>query len=76
MAVLYRSTNTRRSTMLDEIGISVVDLLIKTGLCKTKSEARRSIEQGGVRLHDFRVTDPLARLVLVENKFKLVQRDA
>jgi len=30
--------------------INVVDLLVEAGLCSSKSQARRLIEQGGVRL--------------------------
>jgi tyrosyl-tRNA synthetase len=37
-------------------GIPVVDLLIKTGLCSSKGEARRLIGQGGVSVGDERVS--------------------
>jgi tyrosyl-tRNA synthetase len=37
-------------------GINVVDALIATGLCKSKSEARRMIEQGAIRVDDIKVT--------------------
>lgn len=36
-------------------GILVTDLLAETGLAKSKSEARRLIEQGGVRVNDNRI---------------------
>ena len=32
-------------------------LLVKTGLCTTKSDARRNIQQGGVTVNDEKVTD-------------------
>ena len=38
--------------------ISVVALMVRTGLVSSNSEARRLIEQGGVRLDDQRVEDP------------------
>ena len=37
--------------------ISVVDALVQSGLVPSKSEARRQIEQGGVRVDDAVVTD-------------------
>jgi tyrosyl-tRNA synthetase len=37
--------------------ISIVDLLTRSNLCKSKSEARRLIEQGGVSIDNARVED-------------------
>jgi tyrosyl-tRNA synthetase len=37
---------------------SVVDLLAATGLCPSKSAARRAIDEGGVSVNNVRVTDP------------------
>ncbi|MBI2578071.1 MAG: tyrosine--tRNA ligase [Candidatus Wildermuthbacteria bacterium] len=37
---------------LSEKELSLVDLLIKTGLAKSKSEARRLIEQGGMKINN------------------------
>jgi tyrosyl-tRNA synthetase len=45
-------------------GIGVVDSLVMTGLCRTKSEARRMIEQGGIRVDDMKVSDPNAVVLL------------
>jgi len=39
-------------------GVGVVDLLVRTGLTKSKSEATRLIAGGGVSLNDERVTAP------------------
>jgi tyrosyl-tRNA synthetase len=36
-------------------GILIVDLLAEVGLCKSKSEARRLVQQGGARLGDKKV---------------------
>jgi len=36
-------------------GILIVDLLAEVGLCKSKSEARRLVQQGGARLGDRKV---------------------
>lgn len=35
----------------------IVDLLVAGGICKSKSDARRAIEQGGVLCDDVKVTD-------------------
>ncbi len=39
-------------------GTGVVDLLVDTGLVKSKGEARRTITEGGAYLNNERVTDP------------------
>ena len=39
----------------------VVDLLVETGLAKSKGEARRTITEGGAYLNNVRVEDPEAR---------------
>ena len=44
-------------------GISVADLLVKCGLCQSKSEARRLIEQGGISLDGQKASDPAEMLV-------------
>ena len=38
-------------------GINIMDLLVKAGLCPSKGEARRLIQQGGVTARDEKVTD-------------------
>lgn len=44
---------------LDENGkISVLDLMIKGGMIKSKSEGRRLIQQGGITVDDNKVSDP------------------
>jgi tyrosyl-tRNA synthetase len=41
-----------------EEGIGVLDLFSRTGLCKSRSEARRLVQQGGARINDERIDDP------------------
>ena len=36
----------------------LVDLLMETGMTTSKGEARRLIEQGGVKINDQKKTDP------------------
>ena len=37
--------------------IDIMTALVKTGLCASKSEARRNIQQGGVSVNDEKVAD-------------------
>ncbi len=45
---------------IPEEGINIMDLLVKTGLAPSKSEARRLVQQGGISVDDVKVTDPNA----------------
>ena len=62
--------------------ISLVEVLVQTELAPSKSEARRLIEQGGVRIDDVVVQDTAAIISLTENKLiqvgkrRFVQLDA
>ena len=42
---------------LNEGAVDIMTLLVKTGLCSTRSDARRNIQQGGVTVNDEKVTD-------------------
>ena len=37
--------------------IDILTLLVKTGLCGSKGDARRNVQQGGVSVNDEKVTD-------------------
>jgi tyrosyl-tRNA synthetase len=41
-----------------EAGVSLIDLLVETGLAKSKGDARRTLGAGGIYLNNERVTDP------------------
>jgi len=43
-----------------EAGVRVIDLFVRVGLCKTKSEARRLVRQGGCYVNNGRVSSELA----------------
>jgi tyrosyl-tRNA synthetase len=43
-------------------GLSLVDALVTAGLAKSKSEARRAIEQGGIYVNQQRVKDPMRKV--------------
>jgi tyrosyl-tRNA synthetase len=49
------STTVPRAELLD--GVTLVDLLERTGLVKSKKEARRTVEQGGAYVNNVRQTD-------------------
>ena len=50
-----------------EGGINILDLLVKTALCPSKSEARRLVQQGGVSVDDVKVTDPNAVIEIADS---------
>lgn len=37
--------------------IDILNVIVKAGLCPTRSEARRNVEQGGVTVNDEKITD-------------------
>ena len=47
-------------------GILLVDLLCEVGLCRSKSEARRLVQQGGARLGENRITSIEQQLSLAD----------
>jgi tyrosyl-tRNA synthetase len=57
LASALREAGSTRVTAL----LPVVDLLVETGLVKSKGEARRTISEGGAYLNNVRVEDPEAR---------------
>jgi tyrosyl-tRNA synthetase len=53
---------------------SIVDILVATAVCSSRSEARRTIEQGGVRLNGERVSAGADAVVAIVDRFVLIQR--
>jgi tyrosyl-tRNA synthetase len=51
---------------LDEAELPLTELLVKTGLAKSKSEARRLVLQGGVKIDDVKQNDPAAIISLAK----------
>lgn len=49
---------------LDSEGLVIVDALVEAGLAKSKSEARRTVDQGGAYVNNRRITDPETKLTL------------
>ena len=50
------TTELAESDLVDG-AVDIMTLLVKTGLCSTRSDARRNIQQGGVTVNDEKVTD-------------------
>jgi tyrosyl-tRNA synthetase len=65
-------------TALDASAVGIeepaVDLLVATGVCSSRSDARRTIEQGGIRINGEKVTSPAQLVDFVDGQFALVQR--
>ncbi len=56
------------------IGMDVAELFVRSGLVNSKSEARRQIKNGGIKVQDIKINDPHARVALYENKLFIVER--
>ena len=52
----------------------VVDALVASGVCASRSDARRSIASGGIRVNGQRVGSPSEQVDLVDGRYALVQR--
>jgi len=50
---------------LTDGALDILTLLVKTGLCPSKSDARRNVQQGGVTANDEKITD-IGRLFTAE----------
>ncbi len=61
------TTSLSKSDFIDE-EIPVTDILIKTGICKSKGEGRRLIEQGGISVDDKKVDSVVATLKISDFK--------
>ncbi len=49
-------------------GMPILDILVATKICETKSEARRLIEQGGITIDDAKISD--VKFVLPSDRFE------
>ena len=52
----------------------VVDLLVATGVCSSKGDARRTVDQGGIRLNGEKIADGTTVVTLVDERFVLIQK--
>lgn len=62
---------------LDEVpneGKELAQILVDVKFAKSKTEARRFISEGAVKINDQKLKDPFARLVEHENQYFLMQK--
>jgi tyrosyl-tRNA synthetase len=59
--------------MKNKIGMDVAELFVRSGLVKSKSEARRQINNGGIRVQDIKINDPYARIAVHDSKLFIVE---
>ena len=55
----------RARRMSSDGALDIMSLLVKTGLCSSKSDARRNVQQGGVTANDEKIAD-IARVFSAE----------
>ena len=46
-------------------GMDIADMLVAAGFAKSKTEARRLVKDGAIKIQDIKVTDPFARVAVV-----------
>ena len=51
-------TTTLEASDFSDEGLNIIDALTKAGLCPSRGEARRLIQQGGVSVDDVKITEP------------------
>lgn len=59
--------------MKTQIGMDVAELFLQSGLVNSKSEARRQIKNGGIRVQDIKINDPYARIAVHDSKIFIVE---
>jgi len=57
----------------EKVGIDIIDLLVKYGMCPSRGEAKRLIRQGGVYLDGIRIEDIALKLELKPGKEYIVK---
>ena len=66
---IYRNARMAVDQMMD-----VAELFVQANLVKSKTEARKQIRNGGIRIADIKINDPYARIAFHENKFYIVEK--
>lgn len=59
-----------------DFGVDVAELFVRAGLVKSKSEARKQILNGGLRVNDIKITDPHARVIADKKQVFILQKDS
>lgn len=63
-----------KSCDISQIGKDLADILVESKLCESKSEARRKIKEGAIKLGDIKVSDIFAR-VAFDNEWILIEKE-
>ena len=50
------------STVFENDEVGILDLLVLSGLCASKGEGRRLVQQGGISVDDQKINDPTAKI--------------
>ncbi len=76
LATLIDEIPTLRITMAEIDGLELLDALVRSGLCASRSEARRAVEQGGAYCNDGRVLtdETFTRDKLLHDRFALLRK--
>ena len=59
--------------MKNQIGMDVAELFVRSNLVKSKTEARKQIKNGGIRVQDIKINDPYARIAVYDSKLFIVE---
>ena len=65
------------STAIQKLGSSIIDLLVESGLCQSRKDAKRAITEGGIYLNGGRVADAdflPSKKDLLHQKYLLLRR--
>ncbi len=76
-ATLRAATQELESTTVDGTELDIVSVLVASGLSKTKSEARRTVGEGGAYINNVKYSDldaVVSREELLHGRFLLVRR--
>ena len=57
------------------IGLELAQVYVDVNFCKSKSEFRRFVKQGAVRIDDVSVTDEYARIANDGNGFMVIEHE-
>lgn len=70
-------TSQRARSELQAEGTPLIDLLVDTGLCTSKGNARKEVAAGGIYLNNLRIQDPMTRVKtsdLIGNQYIVLRK--
>ncbi len=53
-----------------ENGLDVLDVAIAAGFCESRTEARKAIRQGAIRVNDVVITNELLKITMEDLRFE------